>query len=340
MNIKSKYWKVGLGIGLGVVLLAGCGSGGSQVGQEESQTESIGETIGGVELDDSKLRVGSTISDAYVDPSKIPEIAPEDIKAKGYEYDRESLTYELVWADEFEYEGLPDPEKWYYDVGGHGWGNNELQYYTKGENAYVSDGFLTIEARKEEYEGKEFTSTRLLSHGEGDWTYGKFEIYAKLPTGKGTWPAIWMLPTDWKYGDWPYSGEIDIMEHVGYDQDRIHGSVHTESYYHKINTQKSSSVKVTEVSDDFHLYALEWLPDKIIVSVDGNEYFTFQPTKYKQTPTYKEWPFDKRFHLLLNIAVGGDWGGAMGMDDSVYPQQMVVDYVRVYQSPEIQKLMD
>ena len=283
-------------------------------------------------------RVGTQISDAYVVQNTTEEVAEMDIKAKGFQYDYDNLTYELVWSDEFDYEGLPDDTKWNYDVGGSGWGNNELQYYTQGENAYVKDSNLVIEARKEEYKGMDYTSARLVSRGKGDWIYGKIEIKAKLPTGLGTWPAIWMLSTDWEYGSWPASGEIDIMEHVGYNQDTIHASVHTQSYYHSINTQKTATKLVEGVSEEYHVYSIEWLPDKITAYIDNELYFTFNPTQYKETPTFKEWPFDKKMHLLLNIAVGGNWGGAQGMDESIYPQQMLVDYVRVYQSKEINEL--
>ncbi len=282
-------------------------------------------------------RTGGKVSQAYVQEVTA---APEDVKAKGYEYDYDSLTYDLVWSDEFDYEGLPDDSKWGYDVGGSGWGNNELQYYTDDSNAYVKDGILVIEARKEEKEGKAYTSARMITKNKGDWLYGKIEVKAKLPDGRGTWPAIWMLPTDWEYGGWPASGEIDIMEHVGYNQDTVHASIHTESYYHKIRTHKTGTKLVKGASEDFHVYSIEWLPDKIIAFIDGEEYFTFEPTKYKANPTYKEWPFDKRFHLLLNIAVGGDWGGAMGVDESIFPKQMLVDYVRVYQSKEITDLIN
>lgn len=288
---------------------------------------------------DSGYRTGKKVSDAYVDPKKVQEVKEEDIRAMGFAYDYDNLTYELVWSDEFDYEGLPDEAKWDYDVGGHGWGNNELQYYTKGENAYVKDGHLIIEARKEAKEGMDYTSARLVTRGKGDWLYGKIEVRAKLPSGLGTWPAIWMLPTDWEYGSWPASGEIDIMEHVGYNQDTIHASIHTASYYHSIGTQKTATKYVKGVSDDFHVYSVEWLPDKIMAYIDGELYFNFDPKDYKKIPTYKEWPFDKKFHLLLNIAVGGNWGGAKGMDDSIYPVQMVVDYVRVYQSKEINELI-
>ncbi len=280
-------------------------------------------------------RTGGKLSEAYVPAWKEDAAAAGDGKAKGYEYDYESLTYDLVWSDEFDYEGLPDDTKWGYDVGGSGWGNNELEYYTEDSNAFVQEGNLVIEARKEEKEGKDYTSARMITKNKGDWLYGRIEVRAKLPDGLGTWPAVWMLPTDWEYGGWPASGEIDIMEHVGYNQDTIHASVHTQSYYHKINTQKTATRVIQGASEDFHIYSIEWLPDKIIAFIDGEEYFNFEPTKYKANPTYKEWPFDKRMHLLINIAVGGDWGGAMGVDETVFPKQMLVDYVRVYQSKEI-----
>src|SRR4026208_2586222 len=152
--------------------------------------------------------------------------------------------WRLVWSDEFDYNGLPDPKKWSYDVGGHGWGNKELQYYTerRKENARVENGKLIIEARRDSWEGHEYTSARLVTKGKGDWTYGRFEVKAKLPSGRGTWPAIWMLPTERSYGEsyWPDNGEIDIMEHVGYDPDVVHGSAHTKAYYHSINTQKTA----------------------------------------------------------------------------------------------------
>ena len=289
---------------------------------------------------ESGFRTGGKVSDAYVDPNKMEEVAEGDLKAKNYDYDYEGLTYELAWSDEFDYEGLPDDTKWNYDVGGSGWGNRELQYYTPDKNAYVEDGNLVIESRKEEYQGTGYTSARMITKGKGDWLYGKIEVRAKLPEGRGTWPAIWMLPTDWVYGNWPASGEIDIMEHVGYDMNRVHASVHTQSYYHKINTQKSESKYVEGVSEDFHVYMVEWLPDKIMAYIDGEKYFTFEPVKYKPNPTYKEWPFDQRMHLLLNIAVGGDWGGVKGVDEEIFPRQMLVDYVRVYQSEEINRLIE
>ena len=241
-----------------------------------------------------------------------------------------ALEKTLVWSDEFDYSGLPDSTKWGYDVGGGGWGNNELEYYTekRTENARVGDGCLTIEARKETFENRQYTSARLVTRGKGDWLYGRIEVRAMLPRGRGLWPAIWMLPTEWAYGDWPKSGEIDIMENVGYDPQKIHCTVHTESFNHTLGTQKGASVNVQTCYTDFHLYALEWDTKEIRIYVDDNHYFTFK----NEGTDYKAWPFDRRFHLLLNVAVGGNWGGQQGVDDSVFPRTMVVDYVRIYQN--------
>ncbi len=234
----------------------------------------------------------------------------------------------LVWSDEFETAGLPDPNKWTYDEGGSGWGNNELQYYTRArpENARVENGLLVIEARKESFGGRDYTSARLRSKGSGDWTYGRFEIRAKLPRGRGTWPAIWMLPTDRVYGNWPASGEIDIMEHVGYDMNRIHATVHTETFNHMLGTQIGTNIVTENVDTQFHVYTLEWRPGQVDVYVDDIRYFT--ATDNGTGPA--AWPFDQRFHLLLNVAIGGNWGAVQGVDDTIFPQRMEVDYVRVY----------
>jgi beta-glucanase (GH16 family) len=244
--------------------------------------------------------------------------------------------HELVWSDEFDYEGLPDPARWGYDVGGGGWGNNELQFYTQRrlENARVGNGHLTIEARREPWQGREYTSARLVTKGKGDWTYGRFEIRAKLPSGLGTWPAIWMLASQSAYGSsyWPDNGEIDIMEHVGFDPDVVHASVHTRSYYHSIGTQKSGKINVPTARSAFNVYAVEWTPSEIRAFVNSQHYFTFSNERLANNQAdYKEWPFDRPFHLLLNIAVGGNWGGAQGVDPDIWPVRMEIDYVRVYQ---------
>ncbi|WP_194776325.1 glycoside hydrolase family 16 protein [Pararhodonellum marinum] len=234
----------------------------------------------------------------------------------------------LVWSDEFDYEGLPDPDKWTYDVGGHGWGNNELQYYTKERpaNARVENGTLIITAIREDHENMAYTSSRLLTRGKGSWQYGYFEIKARLPKGLGTWPAIWMLPEENQFGGWPKSGEIDIMEHVGYDPGVVHGTVHTESFNHKIGTQVGKQKEVEDFAAAFNVYAVDWNETKIDFYINGEKYHTFENTGGGPA----DWPFDHPFHLILNIAVGGDWGGAQGVDDSIWPQEMVVEYVRVY----------
>lgn len=237
--------------------------------------------------------------------------------------------WKLAWSDEFEGSGLPDATKWGYDVGGGGWGNDEAEYYTdsRAENARRENGNLIIEARKESFGGKGYTSARLVSHGGGDWLYGRVEVRAKLPGGRGIWPAIWMLPTDWKYGGWPNSGELDIMELVGFDPGQVHGSVHTQSYNWTIGTQKTAQTFVADASSAFHTYATEWSADRIDVFVDGNKYFSFA----NEHAGAAKWPFDQRFHLILNVAVGGSWGAVKGIDDAAFPQRMEVDFVRVYQ---------
>lgn len=234
------------------------------------------------------------------------------------------------WADEFNYTGLPDTTKWSYDVGSlyNGWGNNELQYYTNSDskNVFVKDGLLKITALKKKKEGLDYTSTRLVSKDKGDFKYGRFEARAKVPSGRGTWPAIWMLPTASKYGGWPNSGEIDILEHVGYDMDVVHISAHTKAYHHSIQTQKTGTKKIQAASEQFHLYRVDWSPDYIKGFVDDVEIFHFKNEK----KSYLEWPFDQEFHWLINLAVGGFWGGLEGVDENAFPATFEVDYVRVY----------
>lgn len=238
--------------------------------------------------------------------------------------------YDLVWSDEFNYNGLPDQKKWGYDIGGHGWGNQELQYYTdsRKENARVENGKLIIEAKFENFQGSSFTSARLITKNRGDWTYGRIEVRAKLPYGKGTWPAIWMLPTVWNLGNggWPDNGEIDIMEHVGYNPGVIHASTHCNRYVHTKGTQKTATINVPDCITTFHNYILEWNKDEIKMYVDEKLYFT----SVNENRGWEYWPFYKDFHLILNIAVGGTWGGAQGVDPNVFPQKMEVEYVRVY----------
>ena len=285
---------------------------------------------GGLPRDEDAYHTGQTVSDAYVDPE---ELAAEDLKAAGFDYDAESLTYELVWAEEFDLDGRPDSAKWRYDTGGGGWGNHELQYYTPGDNALIADGVLTVEARAEKAGGRDYTSSRLVTRNAGDWLYCKVEARARLPKGVGTWPAIWMLPTDWAYGAWPASGEIDIMEHVGYDQDVIVQSVHTDRYHG--GAARNRSTRTAGVTEDFHVYGVEWLPDRIVFSVDGQVTWTYRPLDFTDRPGREVWPFDRRMHILVNLAFGGDWGGARGVDEGCLPARFEIDYIRVWQSPQI-----
>ena len=232
-----------------------------------------------------------------------------------------------AWQDEFDYTGKPDRTKWGYDVGGDGWGNHELQYYGKRRaNAYVEGGVLNIVARKQRRKGRDFTSARLVSKGKGDFLYGRFEARAKLPAGVGTWPAIWLLPTDWAYGGWPDSGEIDIMEHVGFDPGRVHVTVHTGAYSDISSTLKTSVMPVVDATSQFHRYRVDWTPDAIRGYIDDVPVFEF----HNEGRGADAWPFDQRFHWLLNIAVGGDWGGKQGVDAAAFPATLQVDYVRVY----------
>ncbi len=241
--------------------------------------------------------------------------------------------WKLVWSDEFDGDGSPDAAKWDFDTGRNklGWHNNELQYYSRNrpDNARVVDGKLTITARKEklvsepDYGGQSYTSARLHTKGKAEWTYGFYEIRARLPCGLGTWPAIWMLG---QAGDWPLQGEIDIMEHVGKKKGEVLGTVHTAAYNHRIGTQKGATTMVPDACDAFHNYQLKWDADQILIGVDGKYYFQFANPKDGDV---KKWPFNAPEYLILNLAIGGDLGGPV--DDAIFPLKMEVDYVRVYQ---------
>ncbi len=235
--------------------------------------------------------------------------------------------WQLSWSDEFEYEGLPDKSKWDYEEGKIR--NNESQYYTRErlENARVEDGMLVIEAISEPYQGAKHTSASVITKGKRDFLYGRLEIRAKLPTGVGMWPAIWMLGNNISEVGWPACGEIDIMENVGYDPDSIHANVHTQAYNHVKKTNKGARIMVRAPYKDFHIYTVEWFEDRMDFYVDDQKYFTFD----NEGKTSDEWPFDQPHYLILNIAVGGAWGGRYGIDESIFPQQMLVDYVRYYE---------
>jgi len=258
--------------------------------------------------------------------NRIPMIPEELIDCPVQELDD---GYKLVWNDEFNYTGAPDSSKWTYDlgVGNGGWGNQESQYYTnRSKNVYVSDGNLVITALKENYNTSSYTSTRIVSRQMGDWLYGKIIVRAKLPEGKGTWPAIWMMPTDSIYGGWPRSGEIDIMEAVGSRPNRVLGTLHMEAYYG--GNGKGRTIDLLNTSTQYHLYSLEWTPDYIKIYADEVLITTYNNPKFA-TNNHRYWPFDQRFHLIMNIAMGGTLGKAI--DPEFEMAQLFVDYVRVYQ---------
>ena len=235
-------------------------------------------------------------------------------------------TYQLVWEDEFDTDGKPEASKWGYEYGLIR--NQEAQYYTDSlKNARIEDGHLILETHKEPIEDSEYTSASITTKNIAEWTYGKMEVSAKLPKGKGMWPAIWMLGKNIDDIGWPKCGEIDIMEAVGFEKDTIYGTVHTEAYNHVKGTEKGGSVFIADPYAKFHTYSVEWTPEKINFLLDGKVYQQFE----NENKSTDEWPFDQPFFLKLNIAVGGTWGGLQGIDDDIFPQRMVVDYVRVYQ---------
>ncbi len=237
------------------------------------------------------------------------------------------VTYStLVWYDEFDTDGSPDSANWTYDLGTgtDGWGNNESQYYTdRTDNVSISDGTLKITAKKESYEGSEYTSARILTQDLFEFTYGRVDIRAKLPSGGGTWPALWMLGANFDTTGWPACGEIDIMEHVGNDEGTVHGSIHnTSSSGATVNT---GEVTVSDATSEFHVYSVNWSEDEISFLVDDEIFYTYNP----DTKDGDTWPFDSDQFLILNVAMGGSFGG--DIDDAFTEASMEVDYVRVYQ---------
>ncbi len=243
----------------------------------------------------------------------------------------------LVWSDEFDNSAQLDSEKWNVVIGNGcpsncGFGNNEKQFYNDSTgNVRIEDGKLIIQAHKANDE-RNYTSAKLTTKDKGDWYKGYLEIRAKLPQGKGTWPAIWMLPTLSRNMKWPQDGEIDIMEHVGYNQGMVYGTIHTEAYNHVKGTQKSDSIFLEDAAEKFYTYAIHWTEDKMDWLIDGNVYQTIE----KNNEANAGWPFNDKFHLILNVAVGGNWGGKYGIDETVFPQQMEIDYVRVYKDKPIE----
>lgn len=234
--------------------------------------------------------------------------------------------WELAWADEFDRDGAPDPARWTYEHGNVR--NHEKQFYTRerAENARVEKGNLILEARKDGWEGHDVTSASLTTQDRVHILRGRVEVRAQLPSGRGTWPAIWMLGIDIRSKGWPACGEIDIMENVGFEPGVIHGTVHTRVNNHTKGTAKGSQTRLPGAHDGFHVYALEWFADRMDFFVDDRRYFTYRNDGGGEGT----WPFERPAYLLLNLAIGGAWGGQKGVDDAIFPQRMTVDYVRVY----------
>ncbi|MDD6280761.1 MAG: glycoside hydrolase family 16 protein [Bacteroidales bacterium] len=237
---------------------------------------------------------------------------------------------ELVFNDEFDNTGAPDSTKWGFEQGY--LRNGELQYYMPGNaNVNCADGVLTIEARNDSVsvDGKiiPITSASIITRPAFTWKYGYVEVRAKIPSSLGTWPAIWMMPAENVYGRWPRSGEIDIMEHVGYDPSKIHFSAHTERFNHTRGTQRTHVIEAPEAVGQFHTYGLKWTPDRLTWLYDGKEQYTIDR---EENSDWTSWPFDIDYYLIINLAFGGGWGGSQGVDINSLPQRYEIDYVRIF----------
>ena len=243
--------------------------------------------------------------------------------------------WELVWSDEFNNAGLPDTNKWGYEEGFIR--NNESQYYTRArlENARVENGLLVIECRKDDFKPEnhdpvKYTAASLTTLGRASWQYGRIEMRAKLPAGKGVWPAFWMMGTNITQVGWPRCGEIDIMEMVGKEPDFVHGTLHWSSpTTHKHDSDGGKFDAGKPLSDDFHIYAVEWFADRIDFYYDDHKYYSVPLNKASEG---KDNPFRKPHYMILNFALGGNWGGPFS--DDILPQKYLVDYVRVYKQKE------
>ena len=280
-----------------------------------------------------KVRVHARGGQVNLDQFSVEKIFPHLETPEFLEQKMDGEEWKLVWSDEFNEGTQPDDSRWSYNVGNWGWGNFEPQYYTNADpdNAKIKDGNLIIEAIKDD-EGYDWTSARLTTQGKVAFKYGRIEFRARVPTGRGTWAAGWLLGNS--YVDelsWPYCGEIDVLECVGYEIDDStgnginHATCHTPAYYFKIGNQISAQIEVEAMNSEYHTYAVEWYPDRIEAYLDGEHYYT-----YDKNANELEWPFDQPQCIILNLAVGGGWGGAKGIDESWDRHQYILDYVRVY----------
>ncbi|MEM7112806.1 MAG: glycoside hydrolase family 16 protein [Chloroflexota bacterium] len=267
------------------------------------------------------ITVGLTAVFALAPPTRRTPIAQNNTQMKTM---TSGKTVTLVWSDEFDGDEI-NLENWTYDLGGHGWGNNEWQVYTKRpDNARIEDGMLVIEARNEQYQGRKYTSARLKTEDLQAFQNGRFEARIKVPEGQGIWPAFWMLGDNFKARGWPFAGEIDIMENIGREPRTVHGTLHGPGYSGGNNVGKAHHI-AGKFTDNFHVFAIEWEGEEIRWYVDDDHYFTLTPDDVPG-----DWVYDHPFFFILNVAVGGNWPGYPN-DSTEFPQQMLVDYVRVYQ---------
>jgi beta-glucanase (GH16 family) len=246
-----------------------------------------------------------------------------DTKAERVPFD--PSRWSLVWADEFNQPGAPDATVWTPE---HGYlRNGEKQFYTdRPENVRIEDGHLVIEARRDNWNGKPITSASLRTIGKKPFLYGRISVRAKIPTGRGTWPAIWTLGENIQQAGWPACGEIDILENVGYDPQKIHANIHCKAYNHMIHTGRGNKLTAEAPWTQFHEYSIEWYEDRIEFFFDDTRYFIYR----KESDDPAVWPFAQPQYLILNLAIGGGWGGQKGIDDTLFPHRFEIDYVRYY----------
>lgn len=253
------------------------------------------------------------------------------IPTTGYDAPNNYDGYTLAWSDEFNDNKLSTSD-WSHDMGDGcpnlcGWGNNELQYYTNAaSNLFFKDGKLVIRARKESYGGKNYTSSKIKTQGKKAFKFGRIDFRAALPIGKGIWPAFWMMPENNVFGGWPRSGEIDIMEYLGHEPAKVHGTVHYGQGPGSIQISRNTSLTSGNFNEKFHVFSFVWEEDKMEWLVDGQVYSTVT----KADVGANNYPFNEQFHLIINLAVGGNWPGNPDASTK-FSQHYIVDYVRVFQ---------
>lgn len=241
------------------------------------------------------------------------------------------MNYKLLWEDQFDQDGKPNPEIWTIETGGHGFGNGEQQFYTNREkNIFIKDGILNIVAHKEKYEHLNYTSAKITTEGKKSIKNGRVEVVAKVPHGAGTWPAIWFLGNQFKEVGWPSCGEIDLMEHVGHNPNVVHFSLHSKTNYFHIKNQPTKVVKLENIVNEFHEFAMDWEENQITFYLDGKEQETFIKPK---DASKEQWPFSQDFYLILNLALGGTWGGLI--DDSNFPISFQIKSVKIYERSDL-----